>query len=188
MNQEQAQASQDRSRSMHNIFTGAFRLLPFIGIAVCAICDTAISRSFTWSLYPISAIVFTWLVFIPMIKFGKKGVCGSLLMCSIFIVPFLYVLHRLIRVSDLFFPVSINMAFIGVVYLWCIFFLFRVFRTRKLLASGIALLLVIPVDLFVAFTLSRFIAEPFNAWHITGYFAIAVIAMVLIISQSYSRN
>ena len=103
MNQEQAQASQDRSRSMHNIFTGAFSLLLFIGIAVCAICDTAISRSFTWSLYPISAIVFTWLVFIPMIKFGKKGVCGSLLMCSIFIVPFLYVLHRLIRVSDLFF-------------------------------------------------------------------------------------
>ena len=72
MNQEQAQVSQDRSRSMHNIFTGAFSLLLFIGIAVCAICDTAISRSFTWSLYPISAIVFTWLVFIPMIKFGKS--------------------------------------------------------------------------------------------------------------------
>lgn len=73
MNQEQVQVSQDRSRSTHNIFTGVFSLLLFIGIAVCAICDTAISRSFTWSLYPISAIVFTWLVFIPMIKFGKKG-------------------------------------------------------------------------------------------------------------------
>lgn len=159
----------NRTKSIRNICTGAFSLLLLVGMAVCAICDMAISHSFTWSLYPISSIVFAWLVFTPVIRYGKKGICGSLLACSIFIVPFLYILNDLIGNSNLFLPISIRMSIIGVVYLWIIFILFNKLKARKFLAAAISLLLAIPVDILIYFTLSKMIAETFNVWNIVTY-------------------
>lgn len=134
MNNEQK--TQNRTKSIPNICTGAFSLLLLVGIAVCAICDMAISHTFTWSLYPISSIIFAWLVFIPIIRFREKGICGSLIACSIFIAPYLYILNKLIGTSNLFLPISIRMAFIGVVYLWLVFILFKTLKARKLLATA----------------------------------------------------
>lgn len=66
------QTIQKRTVFTNKIYAGVFSLLLIVGIAACAICDVAISHAFTWSLYPISSIIFAWLVFIPIIRFGKK--------------------------------------------------------------------------------------------------------------------
>lgn len=182
------QTNQDRAKTIRNIFTGAFLLLLFVGIAVCVICDLAISHTFTWSLYPISAITFSGLVVIPIIKFGKKGICGSLIVCSIFIIPFLYVLNSIIKVSDLFLPISISMAFIGIVYIWVIFLLFTKLKTRKLLATAITLLMLIPVDVLITFTLSRTISESLNIWDIIGFFIVTIVAIVLFIIDFVAKK
>lgn len=173
--------TKNRTKSIQNICTRAFSLLLFVGIAVCAICDMAISHSLTWSLYPISSIIFAWLVFAPIIRYWGKGICGSLTTCSIFIVPFLYILDKLIGNSSLFLPIGIRMSVIGVVYLWILFLLFKRLKERKFLAAAISLLLVIPVDILIYLTLSKMISSTFNVWHIAGFFIIILTACAFFI-------
>lgn len=48
-----------------------------IGLIVCAICDIAISGNLTWSLIPISSIIFAWVVSFPVMILGKKEVSSS---------------------------------------------------------------------------------------------------------------
>ena len=186
MNNEQK--TQNRTKSISNICTGAFSLLLFVGIAACAICDMAISHTLTWSLYPISSIIFAWLVFIPIIRFSEKGICGSLIACSIFIAPYLYILNKLIGTSDLFLPISIRMAFIGVVYLWLVFILFKTLKARKLLATAISLLLAIPVDILIFFTLSKMISETFDVWHIVSFFIMILTASAFFILDFIAKK
>ena len=83
-----------RATSFRNILAIAFSLLLLVGMVVCLICDIAISGKFTWSLYPISSILFAWVVMVPFVKCGRKGLLGSLVALSIFIIPFLYVTMR----------------------------------------------------------------------------------------------
>lgn len=180
------QAVQHNTNSIQNICAGAFSLLLLVSIAVCAICDMAISHTLTWALYPISSIIFAWAVFIPIIKFGKKGIFGSLIACSVFIVPFLYVLDKLIKASNLFLPIGISMAFIGILYLWIVFILFKKLQTRKLLAAAIMLLLAIPADALITFTLSAMVSNSvIDIWDILG-FSIAVTASIVLFSLDFT--
>lgn len=175
------QTIQSKFKDMKKILAGVFSMLLLIGIAVCGICDLAITHTFTWSLYPISSIVFAWLVFIPAIRFGKKGICGSLISCSVFIAPFLYVLNKLINTSSLFLPVSLSMAAVGVAFLWITFILFKILRARKLLAAALTILLLIPANVLISFVLSKLTSEVLvDMWDIMD-FSIAVIAAVLLI-------
>lgn len=175
--------TKSKTNSIQNIRTGVFSLLLFIGIAVCVICDMAISHSFTWSLYPISAIIFAWVVFIPIIRYGRKGICGALVVCSIFIVPYLYVMNKLIGNSNLFLPLSIRMALIGVVYLWLVFILFKILKARKLLAAAISLLLAIPVYILISFTLSEMNLETLDVWNIVN-----VVILILAAGAFFALN
>lgn len=87
--------------TFQNVLSITFSILLLVGIIVCAICDVAISGAFTWSLYPISSILFVWFVFMPLIKYGSKGTLGSLTAFSILIIPFLYVLSKIIDNNEL---------------------------------------------------------------------------------------
>ena len=157
-----------------------FSLLLLIGIAVCAICDMAISKSFTWSLFPISSIIFAWLVFFPAIKFDKKGVTLMMIALSVFIVPFLLVLNHLLGDIDLFLPISVSMAVISIAFFWVIFALFKILKKRKIIASAISLLMIIPVDILINLSLSKMISGSFiDVWDIFGFSVVLIVAIVL---------
>lgn len=180
MNSKQKTTSD--TKSLQNIYTGAFSLLLFVGIAVCAICNMAISHAFTWSLYPISSIIFAWLVLIPTIRYGEKGILGSLIACTIFIAPFLYVLNSIIKTSSMFLPVGLSAAAVGAVYLWIIFFLFKGLKTRKFLAAAITVLLSVPVYMLFSFILSKLISEVFiDVWDVMDISIAVTAAIVLFI-------
>jgi len=175
-------AAANKVKSIYNIFAIVFSLLLLTGIIVCAICDLAISGNFTWSLFPISSIIFAWPVLFPVMKFGKKGICGAMIAFSILIVPFLYVLNCLIETSGLILPIGIRMAVISVVFLWVVFALFKILKSRKLFASAISLLIAIPVCLLINFNLSQFISEPLiDDWDILTFFIVIIAASVLFI-------
>ena len=89
--------------SFQNVLTISFSVLLLLGIIVCSICDMAISGTFTWSLYPISSCLFAWLVFVPLVKYGNKGIRCSLVSFSIIIIPFLYVISKIIGCFSLLF-------------------------------------------------------------------------------------
>ena len=67
------------------------------GIMVCIICNIAISGNLTWSLIPVSSIIFAWLIFFLGIVLRKNKIIASLISLSIFIIPYLFLLGNLIK-------------------------------------------------------------------------------------------
>ncbi len=178
-----------RLKSLQDIFAISFSVTLLLGIIVCAICDMAISGTFTWSLFPISSSVFAWIIFFPVIKFNKKGILCSMAALSVLIIPFLYVLNNLIKTNSMILPIGIRMAVIGIAFIWCIFVIFKIFKTRKLLAAAISILLVIPVQVLINFVLSKIIAEPIiDIWDTLNFSIIAIAVAALLVRDFYIRK
>lgn len=147
-----------------------------IGIVVCAICDIAISGTFTWSLIPISSIVFAWVVSFPVTLLGKRGIVGGLVALSVFLFLYLYLLSELVGVREVF-SIGAAVSVISVLYLWLIFAVFCRMKARKMRAAGITLLLTIPFMLAVNITLSKMIGEPvIDVWDVLSVFVLLVAA------------
>ena len=171
-------AMKNKVRSFRGIAAAVFSVGLLIGIIVCGICDLAVSGGFTWSLFPVNACVFAWAVFFPVIKLGVKGVVVSLGAATVFTVPFLAVLDVLIGGGVM--AVGVPAAVIGVVYLWCVFAVFRVMKGRKLSAAAVSLLLAIPVCLLINFIIAQMFAQPFiDMWDVLAFVVIAAAAGVL---------
>lgn len=147
-----------------------------IGLIVCAICDIAISGNLTWSLIPISSIIFAWVVSFPVMILGKKGFPGGLMSISIFIIPYLYILSDLLNVKAVF-SIGAIMSLISIVYIWIIFGIFNRLKMRKLFATGLIFLSSIPFMILVNVILSRLISEPIiDVWDILSVFIMLIAA------------
>ena len=148
-----------------------------IGIMVCLICNIAISGNLTWSLIPISSIVFVWVVSFPSIILGKKGMLISLISLSAFVIPYLFLLSRLIKVKEVF-SVGVIMAVASILFLWVIAAIWnRVGKTRKLIALGMIFLLAIPFMVIINVILSRMIVEPvLDIWDMLSIFILLILA------------
>lgn len=173
-------AMKNKVRSFHSIAAAVFSAGLLLGIIVCGICDLAVSSGFTWSLFPVSAAGFAWAVLFPVIKLGVKGVVVSLGAITVLIVPFLAALDMLTG-SDII-AVGLPMAIIGIIYLWCVFAVFKAMKIRKLLAAAVALLLVIPVCLLINLIVAQMFIQPFiDMWDWLAFAVIAVGAAVLFV-------
>ncbi|MCI9675584.1 MAG: helix-turn-helix transcriptional regulator [Lachnospiraceae bacterium] len=159
-----------------------------IGILVCAICDIAISGTFTWSLIPISSIIFAWVISFPITILGKRGIIGSLLSLSLFIFLYLYILGELVEVREVF-SIGSVMSAISIIYLWSIFAVFFRLRTRKWLALGITFLITIPYTLVVNISLSRLIGEKVvDVWDILTIFILLIAAFSVFVCDYAKRK
>lgn len=158
-----------------------FSIILLIGVLVCAICDIAISGSLTWSPIPASSIIFAWVISLPIIILGKKGIVGGLISLSIFIFPYLYILSDLVK-NKAVFSIGAIMAIISIVFFWLLLLIFYRLRSRKLLAAGIAFLLSIPFTLTINIILSRMISEPIiDVWDILSAFILLIFAFTFFI-------
>ncbi len=143
-------------------------------ILVCVICDLAITKRFSWSLYPISSIVFVWLVLMPAVIWQRKGIVLSLISCSILILPFLYVLEQLVGNTDMILKIGLKVCSIAIPYLWIVFILFH-FMNGKLMAAAVSFLIAIPVFLLINYRVNVFLNQPpLDVWDL-----ITLVPMVL---------
>jgi len=169
-----------------SILAAIFSISILLGIFVVSIVDVAISGTFTWSLIPISASVFAWLVGFPALKFGVKGIIASLIAFSLFIVPFLYVLdhviNRLIGDNAPIFSMGVRIAPGSIVFLWIAFLLFKKCRTRKLLALAVLALLASPLSLFTNVMIAGALGQPwFDVWTVFNVSTPVMVAVILFI-------
>ena len=145
-----------------------------IGIMVCLICNIAISGNLTWSLIPVSSIIFAWVISFPSIILGKRGIIVSLISLSVFIIPYLFLLGSLLKAKEVF-SVGAAMAVVSIVFLWIIVAVFKC--TRKLVALGTTFLLAIPFMIIVNVILSKMIEEPvFDVWDMLSIFMLLILA------------
>lgn len=158
-----------------------------IGLIVCAICDLAISGNLTWSLIPISSIIFAWVVLFPVMILGKKGFPGGLISISIFTIPYLYILSDLLNVKAVF-SIGAIMSLISIGYIWIIFGIFNRLKMRKLFATGLIFLSAIPFMILVNVVLSRLIYEPIiDVWDVLSVFIMLIVAFAFFVCD-YGQN
>ncbi len=174
--------------SFQNVLLISFSILLLLGIIVCSICDVAISGTFTWSLYPISSILFVWFVFVPLIKFGRKGTLGSLAVFSILIIPFLCVISKIVD-NNLIMSIGIRMSSFSIAYLWCVYLIFRGLKERKIIATAFSLLLAIPLCIIINVSLAGMISVSFfDMWDILSFAIIIVSVIALLVIDYFKRH
>ncbi len=178
-------STKSKTVSFQNILVVLFSVLLLLGIIVCSICDIAISGTFSWSLYPITAIIFVWLVLVPFVKYGGKGMLGSLVIFSISIIPFLYVMSIIVG-NHLIMPIGIRMSLYVIAYLWCVYLIFRKLKRRKIIAAAICLLLTIPLCIITNISLAKTLSiSTFDIWDLLSFAIIAMISIALFIIDYY---
>lgn len=154
-----------------------FSMVLFVGIMVCLICNLAVSGQVTWSLIPVSSIVFAWLISFPGILFGKKGIRISLISFSIFLLPYLFLLGNLVKVQEVF-SLGAKIGAVSIVFLWVIAIIFGRIR-RKTAALGTAFLSAVPFVFVVNIILSNMMGEPvFDVWDLLTVFVLLMLAAV----------
>ena len=159
------------------IISMLFSATLLIGIMVCLICNIAISGNLTWSLIPVSSIVFAWVISFPSIILGKRGIVVSLISLSVFTIPYLFLLGNLLKTKEVF-SVGAMIAVASIVFLWIIVAVFKCIE-RKLVALGTAFLLTIPLMIIVNVILSKMIEEPvFDVWDMMSIFILLILAFV----------
>lgn len=163
----------------NEVISLVFSATLLIGIMVCLICNIAISGNLTWSLIPVSSIVFAWVISFPSIILGKRGVIVSLISLSVFIVPYLFLLSSLIKTKEVF-SIGTVMAVTSIIFLWIIVAVFnRIGKEKKLVALGITFLLAIPLVIIVNVILSKMIGQPiFDVWDMLSVFIFLILAFV----------
>lgn len=163
------------------VLTVIFSATLLVGILVCGICDFAVSGRLTWSLLAINSILLAWVVSMPVILLGKRGVPGSLLSASLFILPYLFLLGRLVGERAVF-SIGALPALMGAAYLWSVFGIFHRLAGRRLLAGGMACLLCVPAVVLVNLALSQTICQPvMDLWDWLSVFLLVMAALAFFI-------
>ena len=165
-----------------------FSVTLLVGIMVCLICNIAISGNLTWSLIPVSSMIFTWIISFPSIILGKRGILVSFVSLSIFVFPYLFLLSSFINVKEVF-SIGAVMAVVSIIFLWIAVAVFhRIKKTRKLVALGIIFLLSIPFILIINIMLSKMIEESiFDIWDMLSIFILLILAFVFF-SFDYAKK
>ena len=170
----------DENNIAKNVVVSAlFSITLLVGIMVCGICDFAISGSLSWSLIPITSIVFVWVISFARIMLGKKGIIKSLIALSVFVIPYIYLLSRKLNVKELF-QLGTIISLISLLFLWIVFAVFcRIGKTRKLVALGTTALLIVPFVIIVNVLLSKMLETPiFDVWDFLSIFVLLILSIV----------
>ncbi len=171
-------------RMMYSIILSSVSLL---GIIVCTICNFAITGYLTWALFPISSILFAWVITIPMLISSSRGPLISLTLFSLLIIPFLFILERIIGVNGLIMPIGIRVSVVGIIYLWIIYLLFAKTRLQAYISAAVSVIIALPAGIWINYTISKLIGEPLtDIWDILTYFILISIS-VLTLVIGYAR-
>ena len=141
-------------------------------------CDT--------TRYPAFLSVFS--SFLLSTKPGRAQF-GALLALSVFILPFLYVLSRLLKSNGNILAAGAPTAALSVVFLWSVFALFKRLKTRKRLAAAASLLLAVPTCLLINLVLSKLFFLPvIDVWDMLAIFLLLISAAALFIADLAAKK
>lgn len=169
-------------KGLRVLFYG-FSALCALAIVACLICDFAINRSLTWSMYVVCSVPYLWLIGLPFFTVKHK-VAVSLLALTALSVPYLFLLDRFTPISGWFMPLGLPLALAGIVALWLAYMVFRYLPINLLIKCGILVLLVgAGYSLYTNHLLADYLQVPLSVWQaiinpvITGLAGVGLITL-----------
>jgi transcriptional regulator with XRE-family HTH domain len=140
----------DVVRTVRIILTLWVSLFLVISATVCSVVDSIINGESTWSPIIISVCVFVWLLVMPPILRGLKGVTISFIIFTAGIVPLLLVISLFNDAGGYLLPIGIRVAGVVVVQAWYIKLLTGIFlkrfHTRMYIAMAIIMVTNFPFN------------------------------------------
>lgn len=157
-----------------------------VGLLACIICDLAINRSLTWSLYVVYSVPFFWLVTLPLIWARRHKIALMLAVFTAGTLPYLYLLDAITPITGWFFPFGLPVAASSLLALWICYAVFRFLPINTFYKSAISLVLIgIGVNLIVDNTLAAFRVTPLLWWEMALDLVIIVAATVALCVFGY---
>lgn len=150
----------ERAVRWNRVTAIALSALMLVGMLTCLICDLSISGTLTWSLVPVSSILYAWMVIVPAMLMGGKGLYVGLVALTALTIPYLLVLSRLLHVGRVL-SIGAAVAVPAFVFLWAAAFVFRTYGgRRRLIAWGVFCALAALLEIAVNLILSHMLGEP----------------------------
>lgn len=167
-------ADRKYNKTLAAVFTG----IMLLAVIVCLIVDIAVSGRLSWSVIPVLSAAFGWLVFIPSVFWGKRGISSSLILLSIMIFPYLFSLGHILQTPDVF-RIGASAAVPSLLFIWVVYGIF-ISQLDRCRAWGICCLLAVPFELILNFILSRVIDETIlDIWDLLTVTILMFAALVL---------
>ena len=133
-----------------------------IGTFISLFCDYLIFGSFSWSLIVLGSVFMTFSLISAILLSKKKIVRNILLVLSLLIVPYIFFLSKIIGVPEIF-KIGGTISIFSIIGMWIIYFIISKLKHRKLFASGLSILVLIPIVVGTNVSISYFIPEvPFD--------------------------
>ena len=129
------------------ILSSAFLLAMF----TCLLCNYAISRTFSWSLYVVGGEITAWLVITPLLLMKKHRFLVSIAGLTVSIVPLLLLIEYLCPVKNWVLPLALPIVILALVSLWASVLLVAYIK-KAVRATNIALFITTSVFLLAIFT------------------------------------
>ena len=150
-----------------------------IAIFTCIICDFCLTSSLTWSLLVTATLLFSWVMLLPAFK-AKSSVIRKLLVAvSIFIIPYLAVLSRLLKLPIVL-TLGGSISVLSIIGIWCIYIVFHLLPDRKLCAAGLSFLLCIPLSFGINHIIPIFTRQhnPSLSENLVNTFSLLILAAI----------
>lgn len=180
--------TKSKAKNIRSKFAVIISSLSVLGIIVCLICNFAITGKLTWSWFPISSLIYSWLIFMPLILWSSRGLFTSLIFTSLLTIPFLFVLEKIIGIERLILPLGIPVSIIVIVYLWVAYILIYKTRWPKYSTVAATFLGGLPTTFCINYIVSKQINEPVtDIWDILAYLLLVVISAI-IFGCGYTRR
>ncbi|HHV09582.1 MAG TPA: helix-turn-helix transcriptional regulator [Clostridiales bacterium] len=180
--------TKNKSKNIRFIIGAVISALSFLGILTCLICNFAITGKVTWAWFPISSIVYFWLVVMPLIEWSKRGIRTTLILLSLLTLPFLYVLERVIGTEGLIMPIGIPVFIASILYLWAVYLMITRTKWPKYMTAAAALAAGLPISVSINYIISKQIGGPIiDIWDIISY-SVLLFFSIVIFSYGYLKR
>ncbi|MCI8553354.1 MAG: helix-turn-helix transcriptional regulator [Clostridiales bacterium] len=133
-------------------------LASLTAMAVCLICDAAVTGGVSWSLYPIGSLVLACCVTVPLLVFRRHRFYLSLLVLTLLLVPYLWLVLMLAGAAEYLWPLAVPVSFFSLLYAWTACFLLHS-RLSRWTSAGILVFLIPVLDIAVDLTVDAATGE-----------------------------
>ena len=163
-----------------NLAISILTIVFLIAVFICILCNFVSSGKIDWALYPTGALAFVWFIIVPLIYFKKHKYIISLLMVSVLLIPFLYLIELLGSSNNWMIPLGIPVSFISLVYLWIAVPLFAYTKINRWYLSAAVILLGVGLDCGIEYYVQRFVQQPgTDIYNVFSNICVVIIAIIL---------
>lgn len=143
-----------KSKKILRIVFAALSAALILAVIICFICDFCLNSSLSWSLIVLSSSILAWLMLLPVFTASRKMAKKIIAVLTIAIIPYLFTLGILLDSPEVL-RLGAPIAAVSIIAAWCIYALFDIFKSRKLIPSGLCPVIVMCATWCINLIISR---------------------------------